>query len=216
MKRYSKIETLFKRGDDGKVTREYRLPEFEMIKPESWIFTEKIDGMNIRISLSSTGLDVRGRSDAAQIPEQLMAYIDSKLWDLDRWKDVFPDIISGEAGVSALSNVTLFGEGYGPKIQSGGEYAPEQRFVLFDVRVGEWWLNWGDVKDVAGKMGIDHVLECSIINPKFVKESVAYGFPSLFAEGDRDIEGIVARLDPQLRLRNGSRLMWKLKTKDFK
>ena len=56
-----------------------------------------------------------------------------------------------------LTDVLLFGEGYGPKIQGGGKYREDQSFVLFDVKVGDWWLNREAVDDVAEKLDIESV-----------------------------------------------------------
>ena len=48
------------------------------------------------------------------------------------------------------NDVTVYGEGYGAKIQSGGMYRQDQAVIVFDVRVGPWWLSDENVADVAG------------------------------------------------------------------
>ena len=48
--KYNKIDCLFKRDEQSKkVTREYRNEMFRYLKNNKWIFTEKVDGTNIRI-----------------------------------------------------------------------------------------------------------------------------------------------------------------------
>ena len=53
MKEYHKIYTIFKRNPKTKyktlLEGKYSLPEFEYLKDCIWVFTEKIDGTNIRV-----------------------------------------------------------------------------------------------------------------------------------------------------------------------
>ena len=51
MKEYHKIQSVFKRDiANGKIIEgKYSLPEFEYLKDNQWVFTEKVDGTNIRI-----------------------------------------------------------------------------------------------------------------------------------------------------------------------
>lgn len=199
---YPKIETLFNRGEDFKVKLyETRLPEFENVK--NWLLTEKIDGTNIRIHLTPDGKRlVGGRTDNAQIPAPLLATLD-ELFPVEKLREVFPE-----------GNVTLFGEGYGPKIQKGGgNYRQDPGFILFDVHIAGWWLEWLSVEDVAAKLGIDvvPVLGCANLAEAV---DVARSFQqSTF--GDFKPEGIVARACPMLLTRSGKRLVWKLKHTDF-
>ena len=48
-------------------------------------------------------------------------------------------------------DVTLYGEGYGARIQKGGgKYlAKSCDFVLFDVKIGDWWLRREAVDEIA-------------------------------------------------------------------
>ena len=175
--------------------------------------TEKIDGTNIRIGLNADGtVNIGGRTDAAQIPSPLLSYL-LATFTPDKLRAAFPD----------GADFTLFGEGYGPKIQNGGGYCATPRFRLFDVRVGEWWLEWENVVDVAAKLGIQPVC-----NTRY-----GYGLPTSAEElrewvgGDASItatddggtgcrsEGIVAKSEPLLFTRRGERVMWKLKFRDF-
>lgn len=206
---YPKIETLFVRDTKTfKVTDELRLPEFDLVK--RWLVTEKIDGTNVRVFFDDTEGTVRygGRTDNAQMPTFLLAHL-QEVFTVGAFRRAF------DPGAEAV----LFGEGYGPKIQKGGNYRSDVSFRLFDVRVGDWWLNWGDVEDVARKLCIEtvpvlnrdaslHSATASLRRPSEV--AGAEGGDSAFVQ-----EGIVARTDPLLMTRNGHRLMWKLKAKDY-
>ena len=151
MNEYHKIQTVFKRdmGTKHKTLLEgqFSLPEFEYLADNAWVFTEKVDGTNIRVMLKNGAIVFGGKTDAAQIPAQLVAVLNDRFLPLaSRMQEMF----SGDA--------CLYGEGYGAKIQKGGgNYRPDQDFVLFDVRVGDWWLQRADVEDVAAKLGINVV-----------------------------------------------------------
>ena len=51
MIQYHKIQTVFKRDPETKfktlLMGEYSLPEFEYLKNNEWVFTEKIDGTKV-------------------------------------------------------------------------------------------------------------------------------------------------------------------------
>lgn len=217
--KFPKIETLYNRDlKTFKVkTGELRLPEFGLIN--QWLITEKVDGTNIRVALEPSG-QVRfgGRTDRAQIPTFL----------LDTLQDMFPPEkmqAAFERDGEEWPQVVLYGEGYGVKIQKGGKYRDSgTSFRLFDVRVGEWWLNWENVLDIAEKLEISTVPWYSEPLTSFPVD--VRGLNSFFPEGslvalqekkemDVQPEGIVARTDPLLFTRRGQRVMWKLKLKDF-
>ena len=66
MKEYHKIETLYKREDSGKhklLIGEFRNETVKQCKDLQWIFTEKIDGTNIRIHWDGHKIEFNGRTD---------------------------------------------------------------------------------------------------------------------------------------------------------
>jgi hypothetical protein len=204
--KYPKIETLWNRGDDFKVMPgDFRMPEFVLVK--SWLITEKIDGRNHRVILNVDGtVEHRGRTDRAQFAD----------FELEAAQRIIDDDLV-RAAFDRGSQAVLYGELYGPKIQKGGVYGDEIQFRLFDVRVGDWWLNWRDVEDVAQKINVSTVpliYEDEFL-PTCKDELGDYFTDGSYVGGDRP-EGIVARTDPLLFTRRGERLMWKLKFKDFK
>ena len=85
--------------------------------------------------------------------------------------------------------------------------------MLFDVKIGEWWLQRSDVEGIAQKLGLDVV---PIIAQGTLLDMIGFarqGF--LSAWGDFRAEGIVARPSVELKSRNGSRIITKIKYKDF-
>jgi hypothetical protein len=53
MKEYHKIQTIFKRDMTNKAKSlfegRWTMPEFEYLANNTWVFTEKVDGTNIRV-----------------------------------------------------------------------------------------------------------------------------------------------------------------------
>ena len=205
---YPKIDTLFERDPQTfKVTSQLRHPEFAAV--DSWLVTEKIHGANIRIAVTpDRRILFGGRTDDAQLPPHLSRYLE-QTFTRER---IDAAILEGE------ETVVLFGEGYGPKVQKGGgNYRADVSFRLFDVLVGRWWLTWGGVQDVASKLGIETVPSFGVMSRADAMKLVSQ--PSIVAQQDGGPgcthEGIVARSEPLLLMRDGSRLVWKLKGKDF-
>jgi len=218
MTEYHKIQTVFKRNPETKhktlLLGEYSMPELGYLKDNKWVWTEKVDGTNIRIMFqcgiaSPRQGEIRGKTDNAQIHPQLMEIIMRKFgFGGDMKSDELFQTLEDQR------DVVFYGEGYGPKIQSGGKYSQEHSFVLFDIKIGEWWLRRGDVEDIAGKHGLEVVPVVGSGTLLEMVERVKKGFKSQW--GDFEAEGIVAKPTVELRARNGERIITKLKTKDFR
>lgn len=207
MKEYHKIQTVFKRDPATNhktlLLWDFSLPEFDYLQSNAWVFTEKVDGTNIRVMISDGKISFGGKTDNASISATLTDRLGVRFHpQRDRLLEMFP-----EGGC-------LYGEGYGPKIQKGGgNYRADQDFVLFDVKVGEWWLQREATEDVGAKLGLDTVPIIGSGRLVDMVERVQAGFKSTW--GDFNAEGIVARPATELRTRNGERLITKLKHKDF-
>lgn len=147
---YPKIPGPFKREVSGPnknkvIAWDWTSPELEFLADTQWIFTEKIDGTNIRVIWDGHKPEFRGRTDKAQMPPKLLAAL----------TEMFPEELFEQ--VFGSTDVILFGEGFGAGIQKGGgNYLPDgNSFRLFDVRIGNWWLKPSDVWDIARSMGIE-------------------------------------------------------------
>lgn len=220
MAEYQKIQTLFKRDERNIIIPDqFTYPEFEVLKDLKWECTEKIDGTNIRIELESSGnpedgiiMSFKGRTDKAVIPEHLLTKL-NWLFDRERLMEVLN--ITDE---TQNCNITLYGEGYGAKIQKGGNYiSNDVNFILFDVKVGKWWLDREAIKDIANKLGINAVPLMGYMTIPEAIEYVKKGFKSTIAENkDYDAEGLVLKAPCGLLKRDGERLITKIKTVDFR
>ncbi len=206
---YHKIDTVFKRDPETKhkllIIGDYSNPAFEYLADNQWTFTEKVDGTNIRVIYSEGRVSFGGKTDAAQIPAYLVDRLRQKFdtpEQIELFASIFPD------------GGCLYGEGYGAKIQKGGgNYRQDQDFVLFDVKVGPWWLLRDAVEDVARKLSADVVPIIGVGTLHEMVERARTGFDS--AWGPFQAEGIVARPSTELMMRNGARIITKIKHKDF-
>lgn len=220
MAEYQKIQTLFKRDERNIIIPDqFTYPEFEVLKDLKWECTEKIDGTNIRIELASSGnsedgiiMSFKGRTDKANIPEHLLTKLN---WLFDREHLMEALNITDE---TQNCNITLYGEGYGAKIQKGGNYiSNDVNFILFDVKIDKWWLDREAIKDIANKLGINAVPLMGYMTIPEAIEYVKRGFKSTIAENkDYDAEGLVLKAPCGLLKRDGERLITKIKTVDFR
>jgi hypothetical protein len=191
----------------------------EFLAGNKWEFSEKVDGTNIRVGSTGDGIVLfKGRSDNAVIPTPLSDYLFSKF---------NPDLFE-EAGLN--DDMTLYGEGYGPKIQGGGKYREDHSFVLFDVKIGDFWLTRDNVDDIASKLGIESVptigegtlydaidIVSSGMTFGPVGNVIRWGSGGLQSQwGNFEAEGIVARPLVPLFNRKGERIITKIKAVDFR
>jgi len=215
MKEYHKIQTVFKRDMAKRgiiIEGDYSLPEFEYLKNNKWIFTEKVDGTNIRVMWNGEKIVFGGKTNNAQIPTFLF-YKLQELFDGNK-KELFKQQFVNKDG-SLMDNVCLYGEGYGAKIQKGGgNYIKDGvDFVLIDVKIGDWWLLRENIEDVANKFEIKVV---PIIGEGTLCDMVEKVKTNLKSQwGDFRAEGIVAKPQVELLTRKGQRLLTKIKCKDF-
>ena len=252
METYQKINGLYKRYKDGPnrgkfIMGDWAVPEFEYLADNDWEFTEKVDGTNIRIHLrrydDNLYVDFGGRTDNAVIPKHLLVWLESMFVPTTTHRNISERerLVGLWMLDNDLTDVILFGEGYGPKIQNGGNYRDDVSFVLFDVKIGEFWLDRANVDDVAEKLGIDSV---PVIGHGTLYDAIRIvagrerkpvwqdprnqGYEPDYYEdvptgaflksqwGDFEAEGIVARTSVPLFDRKGQRIITKIKAVDFR
>lgn len=127
---YNKIETVYNRDTEGTkklILGSYRNPMVEYLSGNAWRWTEKIDGTNIRVIWDGHNISFGGRTERAQIPAHLVNFLNEKFMN-NETEELFEQTF-GER------EVILFGEGYGPKIQNGGEYRDDVSFIMFDIAI---------------------------------------------------------------------------------
>lgn len=178
---------------------------FQITKDLEWIWTEKVDGTNIRIYWDGYSVQFGGRTPNAQIPAKLVTVLNEKFTE-----EIFEQVFGG-------TEVLLFGEGYGNSIQKAGiNYkADGVDFVLFDMRIGSFWLLHEDVEDIAHKMGINAVPVVEESTVQYAIDRISNDF--ICSEwGPFIVEGLVGVLKGGLLDRSGRRIQMKIKTIDFR
>ncbi len=219
MEEYHKIQSVFKRDPENNhktfLYNLYSRPEFQMLKDLSWAWTEKFDGTNIRIGWDGVFGTFGGRQKNSQIPATLM----NKLNDLFS-PETLRECFSGDHVLAEGSHMTLYGEGYGARIQKGGgNYIPDGvDFILFDVLATtptgqKIWLDRQGMVDISYKLGIKHV---PIVGYGTINQAIGLardGFPSSIGTGQS--EGLVLRPRVEMLTRMGNRIITKIKYKDF-
>ena len=210
MKEYTKIETIFERDMDGTkklIEGKFRNETVEYLKDNEWICTEKIDGTNIGIVWDGHKISYQGRTERAQIPAHLMNKL-IELFGSNENEELFEQKF-GEM------QVILFGEGYGAKIQNGGNYRNDVSFILFDVYLPEQdlWLKRDALEDIAKTFGVDVV---PIVLRGTLQEAVDYVKSKTKSTiGKANMEGLVCKPSVDMLDRMGRRLIVKVKVCDF-
>lgn len=169
----------------------------------------------------------KGKTDNADVPPRLMKHlmetyppekvleslgleriIDRQDWDSHKWKHI-DDI---------PQRYTIYGEGYGAKIQkAGGNYLSQSNgFIVFDVKVDDLYLLCSARDEIAAKLGAPVVPFIGMMTLDEAIQYVREGFKSRIAENpDFMAEGLVIRNELGLKTRRGERIITKLKTCDF-
>lgn len=209
---YPKIYGPYKRctdkGPDRNklITGNWSTPEFEALANHPWVWTEKVDGTNIRVHWNGHKVTYGGRTANAQLPAKLLPALD----------EMFPEEVM--ESIFGAGTFTLFGEGYGAGIQSGGVYRKDQSFILFDVHYSgpedSLFLKWQDARDIGVKLGVDFVPPVAFsYTPEKMIELVRNG-EILSHWANAPLEGVVGKPVGDFLSRRGERIAMKVKVKD--
>ena len=164
---------------------------------------EKIHGTSTHIAWKFESKDVRyssgGESNVA------FAALFDKEFLKAKFSEIFPD-----------QDVVIFGEAYGGKQQGMSHtYGKALKFIGFDVKVGEYWLDVPNAEDVCKQFNIEFVfyekINVTLENLIKARDDVSV---QAFRNGmgmDKKREGIVLRPLTEMRLNNGDRVICKYK-----
>lgn len=208
---YHKIQSIFKRDMNQKhrplIMGDYTRDEFRTLANSKWRFTEKIDGTNIRIHWDGESVTFGGRTERAQIPADLVEHLVATFTP-EKMLSVFGD----------KGGITLFGEGFGNKIQKvGSKYMDDSvAFILFDIQAGGIWFTRESVVQYSAKLNIPVVTQLGIGTLDNAIKLVAKGFESTISQHYLVAEGLIATPVDGLVDRLGNRIITKIKHVDFK
>lgn len=210
MNEYHKIETLFERDMEGTkrlIEGKFRNECVEYLQNNQWIFTEKVDGTNIRVHWDGHTVIFGGRTDNAQIPAPLVQTLNKLFLGITN-EQLFEQKF-GE------NPVTFYGEGYGGKIQSGSAYTKEQSFILFDIKVGNTFLKRADIEELATAFNLKVV---PVVLTGTLQQAIDYVKTkplSPIAEEPKESEGLIGVPLARLNDFRGNRVIVKIKVCDF-
>jgi hypothetical protein len=164
---------------------------------------EKIHGTSSHIGWNCN-TKVVTFSSGGESHEKFIKLFDAEFLKI-KFLEIFPD-----------QNVIIYGEAYGGKQQGQSHvYGKELKFIGFDVKIGELWLNVPNAEEV-----------CTQFNIEFVHyRKIDVTLPNLIAERDMDSvqavrngigyghkrEGVVLRPLIEMRLNNDERVICKYK-----
>ena len=205
MSEYHKIVTVYERDPATKfrtlLDGQWATPEFAYLKNNEWLWTEKVDGTNIRIKWDGTKVEFGGKTDNAQLYAPLIEWMHSKFYS-----GALARVFDGPA--------IIYGEGFGAGIQGGGKYRKDTVVIAFDVFMGGMWLKRDSVEDIANKLEIEIVPLVGRGSLSDAIQLVKNGYESAWAGVPP--EGLVMRPAVEMLDRRGQRIITKIKAKDFK
>ncbi len=135
------------------------------------------------------------------------------LFDVDDLKKRFDEVIIGD------ENVVVYGESYGGKQQGmSNVYGKDGKFVSFEVKIGETWLNVPKAEQIVVGLDLEFVhynripTNMSAIDAERDASSVQ---AMRNGTGEHPREGIVLRPIEEVTKNNGNRIISKHKTDAF-
>lgn len=201
---YPKINSLWKRDDaHNLIENDYARAEFGAFK--KWRVEEKIDGTNIRIYVQNGTINVKGRTNKATVPTEVLAFLS---------REEFLQKLS----CFGANPVELFGEGFGGNIQIGKNYRNDVAFILFDVYMNGKWCSREEVWELAQKLGLDYPADLGMMTEQDIVAFVKSKPTGKYNDTGYPMEGVIARSEPLVRFneQTADPVIWKLKVKDFK
>lgn len=208
--KYPKIYGPFKRFIDGPRKGQFDIgnwmfPEFEALADLPWQWTEKINGMNVRVIWDGYKVTFAGRGDNARWPLHLLEYL----------QKTFSEYLLEQQFGSTPA--ILYGEGHGANVVEGsGVYGYDPGFTLFDVKIGGFWLERSSLVSVSNGLAVP-LVPLVLTGP--ISQAIDLLTSGLRSDwSDRSLfhaEGLVGKAPSGLLNRKGEPIWMKIKTEDF-
>lgn len=214
MKKYHKIKTLFERETTGTkklIPGRYAHELFEYLKDNIWIYTEKVDGTNIRICWDGNRISFLGKTESSQLPKNLLDKLNN-MFSNEETEQLFEQIFGDKEAI-------IFGEGYGSKIQKNGHlYSEHAEFIVFDISIDGTYLERLNVEDICTSLNLECV---PVVLIGTLQDGVDYVTTketpkSVVGKENLSMEGIVGVPAKRIYDVCGERVIVKIKVRDFK
>ena len=193
--------------DNPKVWRE---PELGYLMRNKWAYKRKLDGENMRVMWDGERAIWNGKSDDFTCNEET-----TEMMNRIFQEEIFEEKFGRE------KTVLLFGERMGPKCQGNELELLESTFVLFDVKIGDTWLEPKNIVSIAKYFNVPSCYDYMSGGTEAVLDGDGYvdtliSLIKKMSEGKfSKWEGIVAIPEVGLFSRKGERLIVKIKNKDY-
>lgn len=206
---YPKIDSLYLFDNTIKkyLPDVYANKSVELLKDYQWYFTEKVDGTNLRLIWDGYNLTYGGRTLNANLSnKKRIAYVESNL--------VNKDIETILEQLFKEKEVVIYGELFGGDI-GVANYSSEYQFRVFDILVDGYWLEYGNIVDVANNLSFNVV-------PIVLKGTIDDGVNFVKNTDKSELsetgifEGIVGKPYGDFFDRRGNRVIVKIKKEHFK
>jgi hypothetical protein len=227
MKTLFKLIPLNEKGSKWSATSGEILPEtaaLHYIPLEDLVFTEKIDGINMGIEINNGIItSVQSKNRICNIEDKNDVFYreaSSKIWKSIKDKGIgnFQSENDGGNIIYPLKNIIVYGELCGVKIQKGGNYFPDRKFLIFDIydTVQNKFFTWNAVKYFSEMFGLETVPEIIYNKKDLSVDSVKDFINSLMSvyNSEYPAEGMVVRYRTDTTYIK--RWIAKIRRKDFK
>ena len=172
---------------------------------------EKIHGTSAHISYVTSKADSKRTLSFFSGGESHEKFV--KLFNVEELTSKFESIFLGK-------DITVYGEAYGGKQQGmSATYGKELKFIVFDVCIGDKWLDVPTAESIAKALGLEfvHYVKCSTSLEVLDYERDFYSVQAA-RNGmgtDKMRESVVLRPPIEVTLNNGNRIISKHKRKEF-
>src|SRR5574344_194303 len=168
--------------------------------------TEKIDGTSAHIGYNSDTdtFDTYAGTQGFKFYEQ---------YKTDYWKNKLENFCENHR----TNQIVIFGEWYGGGIQGNHFYGEEKKFIAFDIKIGDVWLNVQNASLVATGLGLAFV-PFEIVDTDEESLIKVRSKPSEIAKRagiDHIREGVVLHPLEEFRSNNMERVICKYKNAEF-
>jgi len=222
-KKYSEIENTYR-------SKTINLIEMEGKSSGEWNVTLKVHGANFSVYMSPDGMKCAKRSGFVEGSFFNHEYVLDK--QLQSLQLIYSDIRKNNIGTEVIFYGEIFGGLYPHKdvpkvnnqttVQKGVYYSPENKFIIFDIKVDGKYLDYKNVVELCETYGALYAkilfagsfLDCLKYPNEFADPlHKEFGLPEI--EGNI-CEGVVIKPNDARYFNDGSRIILKNKNEKFK
>jgi len=164
-----------------------------------------LDGENGRIYWNGEQALWSGKTNKFVPQKEYYDFIESHFLE-ERFEEVF----------GRDKEVYIFGEFMGPKVQGNELGLKEKIFIIYDIQIGNIWLEENSIREIADKFQVTTCYDYLEDKQCSCDQKTLDDWIGSVAGGEfNKWEGVVIEPVGQLRDRSGKRIICKVKNKDY-